>query len=426
MIEASVDFDQSDLYTPSEALNLFKSGSSTFSLVVPAEENVTWETVFPENTAYGLKADVSDFVLTYIENPFGGKSLTPMYLARGTAVTPEGRKVKFIQAVPAGRNQQTFSGEVAGLMAAAVTPPDDEGLKLGTFNPEQRRIQIQTPPPQAGPCVPAENQLSPILNLGEFGMLGLWSINAPTQNDRTGEPFSWFRSYQWYLIPPPGQPLPDISAVVAVFTSLGLQGRGSDPREMDALYKEWAKYNFCPLRVSGGSPTLFLYGTEGQTYDVSVARWVTYAYPFQNGGHWNVQISQNGLTVNNKQVDSIYYEYQPVRFDKPSTGWTVSKKDLAGFANKAGKQLGLTANETERLAFELNLAAYKVESEELFVGPIPQEEVDEKVTLSVSPTVPVARYHFYVDQASGKVTIPILTPIARSSQMAVEVGAYSK
>src|SRR3990167_1084813 len=133
MIEASVDFDQSDLYTPSEALNLFKSGSSTLSLVVPADQNVGWETVFPEKTAYGLKADVSDFVLTYIENPFGGKSLTPMYLARGTAVTSEGYHVKFLQAMPAVREQQTFSGEVAGLMAVAVTPADDECLKLGTF-----------------------------------------------------------------------------------------------------------------------------------------------------------------------------------------------------------------------------------------------------------------------------------------------------
>src|SRR3990167_8268543 len=421
MIEASVDFDQSDLYTPSEALNLFKSGSSTFSLVVPAEENVTWETVFPENTAYGLKADVSDFVLTYIENPFGGKSLTPMYLARGTAVTPEGRKVKFIQAVPAGRNQQTFSGEVAGLMAAAVTPPDDEGLKLGTFNPEQRRIEIQTPPPQAGPCVPAESQLSPILNLGEFGIIGLWSIGTI---DSSGQRYQ--RSGQWYLVPLAGQPLPDIYAVVAAFDATGFLGRGDKGvREMDNLQKEWAKYNFCPLRVSGSSPTLFLYGTEGQSYDVSVSRLLTYAYPLQNGGHWNVVVGQDELNVNNKQVDSIYYEYNPQKFDKPATGWRVSKKGLAAFANKVGSRLGLTSAETERLAFELDLAAYKVESEELFVGPIPQTEVDEKVTLSVSPQIPVARYHFYVDSEAGEAETPSLSPVVRTPEMILEVGAYS-
>src|SRR3989338_7961304 len=421
MIEASVDFAQNDLYTPSEALNLFKSGSSTLSLVVPADQKAAWDTVFPENTAYNLKANVTDFVLTYIENPFGGKSLTPMYLARGTAETAEGYQVKFLQAVPAGRNQQTLSGEVAVLMAAAVTPPDDEGLKRGTFNPEQRRIEIQTPPPQAGPCVPAESQLSPILNLGEFGMLGLWSIGTI---DSSGQRYQ--RSGQWYLVPLAGQPLPDIYAVVAAFDATGFLGRGDKGvREMDNLQKEWAKYNFCPLRVSGSSPTLFLYGTEGQSYDVSVSRLLTYAYPLQNGGHWNVVVGQDELNVNNKQVDSIYYEYKPLKFDKPATGWRVSKKGLAAFANKVGQQLGLTANETERLAFELNLAAYKVESEELFVGPIPQTEVDEKVALEVSPQVPVVRYHFYVDQAAAKGSVPSLTPITRSSSMVVEVGAFS-
>src|SRR3989338_11516742 len=394
MIEASVDFDQSDLYTPSEALNLFKSGSSTLSLVVPADQNVGWETVFPEKTAYGLKADVSDFVLTYIENPFGGKSLTPMYLARGTAVTPEGRKVKFIQAVPAGRNQQTFSGEVAGLMAAAVTPPDDEGLKLGPFNPEQRRIQIQTPPLQAGPCVPAAGQLSPILNLGEFGMLGLWTINAPSpeHNKEAGYegPFMWYRSGQWYLVPPLGTPLPEINAVIAAYQTLNLPVRGQEVRDMDALQNEWAKYNFCPLRLSGGSPTLFVYG-EG-TYDVSVGRQVTYAYPGQNNGKWTVEEGQG----------SIYYEYKPVRFEKPVQGWIVGRSELPALAQRIGKELGLTSSETERLAFELNLAAYKVDSDKLFVGPIAQSEVDEKVALAVSPQVPVARYHFYVEASSGQ------------------------
>src|SRR3989338_5146472 len=269
MIEASVDFAQNDLYTPSEALNLFKSGSSSLSLVVPAEQNAAWDTVFPENTAYNLKAKVTDFVLTYIENPFGGKSLTPMYLARGTATTAEGYQVKFLQAVPAGRNQQTLSGEVAGLMAAAVTPPDDEGLKLGTFNPEQRRIEIQTPPPQAGPCVPAESQLSPILNLGEFGIIGQFTINAQGEK----------RAGNWFFIPASISPLPNIDSVIAAFDTYNLEGKKAEVREMKKLNQEWQQFNFCPLRLTGSSPTLFVYGRKRQEYKISIDQAITYSYP---------------------------------------------------------------------------------------------------------------------------------------------------
>jgi len=415
MIEASVDFAQNDLYTPSEALNLFKSGSSTLSLVVPADQKAAWDTVFPENTAYNLKANVTDFVLTYIENPFGGKSLTPMYLARGTAETAEGYQVKFLQAVPAGRNQQTLSGEVAGLMAAAVTPPDDEGLKLGTFNPEQRRIEIQTPPPQAGPCVPAESQLSPILNLGEFGIIGQFTINAQGEK----------RAGNWFLIPASISPLPNIDSVIAAFDTYSLEGKKAEVREMKKLNQEWQQFNFCPLRLTGSSPTLFVYGRKRQEYKISIDQAITYSYPEAVNNSWTTKVSYDGLEIGSTKVHSIYYEYKPLKFDKPATGWRVSKKGLAAFANKVGSRLGLTSAETERLAFELNLAAYKVESEELFVGPIPQTEVDEKVALEVSPQVPVVRYHFYVDQASGKVTAPSLTPITRSASMVVEVGAFS-
>jgi len=415
MIEASVDFAQNDLYTPSEALNLFKSGSSTLSLVVPADQKAAWDTVFPENTAYNLKANVTDFVLTYIENPFGGKSLTPMYLARGTAETAEGYQVKFLQAVPAGRNQQTLSGEVAGLMAAAVTPPDDEGLKLGTFNPEQRRIEIQTPPPQAGPCVPAESQLSPILNLGEFGIIGQFTINAQGEK----------RAGNWFLIPASISPLPNIDSVIAAFDTYSLEGKKAEVREMKKLNQEWQQFNFCPLRLTGSSPTLFVYGRKRQEYKISIDQAITYSYPEAVNNSWTTKVSYDGLEIGSTKVHPIYYEYKPLKFDKPATGWRVSKKGLAAFANKVGSRLGLTSAETERLAFELNLAAYKVESEELFVGPIPQTEVDEKVALEVSPQVPVVRYHFYVDQASGKVTAPSLTPITRSASMVVEVGAFS-
>jgi len=227
------------------------------------------------------------------------------------------------------------------------------------------------------------------------------------------------------LIPASISPLPNIDSVIAAFDTYSLEGKKAEVREMKKLNQEWQQFNFCPLRLTGSSPTLFVYGRKRQEYKISIDQAITYSYPEAVNNSWTTKVSYDGLEIGSTKVHSIYYEYKPLKFDKPATGWRVSKKGLAAFANKVGSRLGLTSAETERLAFELNLAAYKVESEELFVGPIPQTEVDEKVALEVSPQVPVVRYHFYVDQASGKVTAPSLTPITRSASMVVEVGAFS-
>ena len=402
MIESTIEFTENDMLTPQEAINRFRDSNSLLTLIVPTDENAAWETVFPDNTAYDLNAEVKDFILTYIENPFGGKSLTPMYLTQGTAKTTDGYNVKFLQAIPALITQQSLSGEVAGLMALVI-PTDDPSLKLKTFNPEQRTQTVQQ---TASPCVPAENQLSPIVSLGELGMLGQWNINAPSpehKSDQFGQ-FAWFRSGRWYLIPPPGQSLPEINQIMAAFQSLNLPERGGyNPRELDALQNEWNKFNFCPLRVSGGSPTLLGYGKPDTVYSIKVGRSIVY------------------LNTNND--NSIYYEYQPVSFLRPSTGWIVDKDNLDNLAGKIAKQLNLTSQESSKLAFELNLAASKVVSKKLFVGPVPQTEVDSKIPLSVTPQVPVIRYHFYVSDSVGRVTAPTIKPLVRTAEMILELGA---
>ena len=415
MIESSNQYASADLVTPEEAIARFQSADSLLSLIVPVDNNLAWETVFPGNAAYDLNAQVSDILLTYIENPFGGQSLTPLYLARCTATTAEGYEVKFLQAIPALRNQlgmESAEGQVAGLLAAASPYPTqyyDESLKLGTFNPDQGTVQQQaiTYPRSASPCVPAEDQLSPIISLGEFGMLGQWTINAPSPGDKYGSGTTgkgYQQSGQWFLIPANPQVLPEINQVVTAFDSLGVVGRGAEggTRELDELQAEWRKYNFCPLRVSGGSPTLIGYGG---TYQVRVGREIVYLSPNPD--------------------NSIYYEYLPVKFSRPSQGWNVDKSDLSKFARTITKQLDLTSPEQDKLEFELNAAASKVNHQKLFVGLIPQSEVDGRIPLAVTPDVPVIRYHFYIGQANGPVLAPAIRPLVRSPQMILELGAVN-
>ena len=404
MIEASIDFSQPDLLTPEEALNRFRNGTSSLSLVEPVDENAAWETVFPGNTAYNLNASVNDVMLTYVENPFAGKSLTPMYLSRGTAQTVEGYQVRFLQALPALKNQQSLSGEVAGLMAQNQPIPTqfyDETLKLGTFNPEQRSLP-QTPP-EGSPCVPAENQLSPIIDLGEFGRVGQFTLNIPTlaPGQKT------VRARQWFLIPASTSYLPEINSVISAFDSLSLEEKHADEiRDLDELQKQWDKYNFCPLRLTGSSPTLIGYGKSGSSYRIEVGRNIVY------------------LKTNSD--NTIYYEYQPVSFTRPENGWNVNKASLNSLVRDVGKELGLTAGETDKLVFELNLAASKVTADVLFVGPIGQNEVDQMVPLKVTPQVPVQRYHFYVARAGQEVAAPNLTPVSRTAEMVLELGAVAQ
>ena len=415
-IGSSTDYSLSDLITPENAVAKFRENKTQLSLIVPSDNNIPWITVFPDNTAYDLTASVNDIMLVYIENPFGGQSLTPMYLTRGKGVTSQGYNVEFLQAIPALNNQQQAfyedgyaSEDVAGLMAQ-VGPTDDPTLKLKTFQPEQQTVTGQM---SGESCVPAESQLSPIISLGALGNIGKWTIGAPSPNDTAkteGVPeyqqFQWYRSEQWYLIPASAQVLPSIDEVVTAFDLLPLTGRGSNIRDMSALQNEWNKNKFCPLRASGGSPTLFGYGKSGEEYEVKVGRSIVY--------------------LNTNSDNTIYYEYQPVKFNKPGEGWNILKSDLNQFAQNVGNQLGLTGSEIKKLDFELDLSASKVHSENLYIGLINQNEVDQKVALTVSPNVPVKRFHFYVSKAGNSVRAPELSPLKRTPEMVLEVGAVAQ
>lgn len=69
-ITETKQYSSSDLLSPDEAFNQFISHKAKFSLTIPAGSgSVDWAKVYPNNKADGKKAVITDYLLTYLENP---------------------------------------------------------------------------------------------------------------------------------------------------------------------------------------------------------------------------------------------------------------------------------------------------------------------------------------------------------------------
>src|SRR3990167_9713130 len=113
----------------------------------------------------------------------------------------------------------------------------------------------------------------------------------------------------------------------------------------------------CPIGLTGVSPTIFTYSPNTKVQPLAPI-----LYLEQNSQY-------------------LYYEYDStnISFNKPKEGWVVDKEDLVKFSNNLSDILRLTSIEYERLLFELNFSAVDVKSEKLYIGLIPQEEINEKL-----------------------------------------------
>jgi len=183
----------------------------------------------------------------------------------------------------------------------------------------------------------------------------------------------------------------------------------------------------CPVRISGNSPTIFIYGQVGQTFTLQPLSSITYAEPGLSSSKWNIKIQSGGtLQVNGSSNQYLYYEHTPVSFARPQKGWTTTKSNLDALVTALSKKFGLNSKEADRLLFELQFASSSVKSTELFVGIIPQKEVAANLPLRVSPSVSAQRLHFYVGKKEGSVVSPQVNPIQRTKSMILEIGAVGK
>ena len=442
------------LLSPEQALEAFQQNKSQLSLTLQAGSGaVDYQRVYPNNLAQAKTATITDYVLVYLELPpdVSQTNLVPMYLIRGTTQLDSGYRVKFTQILPAVKG--TVAGETTSLAQT------DSSLKLGTFQPSiNPSVPLPTPtttstqitsiptgttitiPPSDSKCTPPISYLNPIytvngLTYGYFTYLyyiPTWSLSFDPKTSAHTPQEAQTRLEEM-------QKLFDIITQIEAHYSQVLE---TDPaskaskqmvtlrkRSFGGVLSEFSTIQSgCALRVTGGSPTLFIYGNPGTKLSLSVNHPLTYADPPLTQSLWDTTMGKDVLTVNGLLRQFIYYEYQPVQFTKPDTGWVIKKSEIEDFAkNTLAPELQLTATETDRLIFELSHAAFSINSEYIFIGPIDQKEIDVKLPLSISPKPElVTRLHFYVHGQDTFMNIkpPTLSPIERKTFMILELGAF--
>ncbi len=419
----SAPSEPTNLISFDDAQKKLKSNQYEFLLTTPAGAGDTpWARIYPGNAATGKQATVTETTIAYLENPstVDQKYLLPYYIFRGYTYLTSGYLVEFIATVPAVDSNPQASNNifVKDVFAAVDTPNSDKGQKQSTFDLTPVPTPTDTPTDTTS-CVPPTSQLNPVYTVNgvQFGWSNVKLYQGRLTTSRKGF---------WYYIPS-GTASNFQNDVNQVITQVKSMVGETDFREFDKILEDYQlKGANCPVRVTGTSPTLFIYGKPGSHYSVEVKHNLTYTDPPQTDDAWRIKLTSNGIvTDTGYNRPYIYYEYMPVTFSKPSTGWNVPKKDLHALADNIATALVLTPSEQSRLRAELSHAATTIDAKELFVGLISNEELNRFVPLSISPPIDTQRFHFYIGTAHGSVSEPVLHPVMRSENMALELGSYA-
>lgn len=428
----------SDFLTPQDAWQQITEGKG-LSFTVPAGEGVVdVKKAFVNGRATAPVFNATDVIIAYLEVPAGSQEVAaPMYVFLGSATLDTGYEVRVIKTIPATK----LGLSAATSIGASVAGVSDTQLAQADLDPESLKLRtltlVPTYPAQiaemvAG-CQPSEFQLSPQYPLPPYGKVGPWSI--PPWRYKADGSLQQFTVGTYYLIPGTPSSLPEINAVIEAFTALNVPdpgGQKAQPRQIGNLQNEWNRFNLCPLRLTGGSPSVFVYAPAGTRVIVDPVSKLTYADPKVSSGAWNVNVTETGVLANGVKRDYLYYEYDPtqVDFTRPAQGWNVTRENLSDLADTIGASMGLNRQETDRLSFELSHAADDVDGHSLFVGLIPQSALDAQLPLTAFSTatqsVPLTRVHFYVGKSGGAVQAPQLTPLTRSTHMILELGSFAQ
>jgi hypothetical protein len=343
----------------------------------------------------------------------------------GYGVLHSGYRAKILAAVAASKNN---------VLSAATQ-------KQGTFlQPESKITSVQTPTVRPTRSPTSQNNPTGVPQITtKCAVPPKVADLSNVQTDKNGIIFGQLasadpgRTYnpdrevgQWFIVPTRSLDVQQLSAVLSSFYST--VGRVKQrPLMVIALEYERASGDQCAVRITGESPTVFLYSDSPITAHLRPFS-TTYADPKLMNGAWSVTIENSAvLNGNNETRDYLYYEYRRVAFDKPRAGWNIKKSSLAHLVNHLRSQLQLTELETERLAFEMNRASVNYRSNDtLYIGLIPQSEIDQKLPIAMVPEPDHRyRYHFYVsgEPSDAVINPPSLTPVVRGGLTMVEFGA---
>ncbi len=419
----SAPSEPTNLISYDDAQKKLKSNQYEFLLTTPAGAGDTpWTRIYPGNAATGKQATVTETTIAYLENPsiVNQKYLLPYYIFRGYTYLTSGYLVEFIATVPAVDSNPQASNNifVKDVFAAVDTPNADKGQKQSTFDLTPAPTPTDSPLDTTS-CVPPTSQLNPVYTINgvQFGWSNVKLYQGKLTTSRKGF---------WYYIPS-GSASNFQNDVNQVITQVKSMVGETDFREFDKILEDYQlKGANCPVRVTGASPTLFIYGKPGSHYSVEVNHNLTYVDPPQTDDAWQIKLTSNGIVTDiGYNRPYMYYEYMPVTFARPSAGWTVQKKNLNALADNIATALVLSSAEKSRLRAELSHAATTIDAQELFVGLINNDELNKLVPLSITPSIHTQRYHFYVGKAQGSSIEPVLYPVMRSENMALELGSYA-
>lgn len=422
-----------------------KNNQSESLLTIPSGTGVvSFDKVYPGNIAIAKKAIITESLVAYLEKPpvVAQSTLSPYFIFRGYAQLDSGYRVNFIATVPASEtktNNQVVLGEF-----------DDRTPKQGT-------LSFDTPIPTQQPTVSLRNppnQIEDKIKEGESFTPTSTSTSTPTSTS-TCLSLSDFDSIQevggakigylqqenqlngYYVIPnSPNINMEEIEKATEKYLKEYYktgQGSGYLANSLERLIQVAEIYNnqLCPTRISSYSPTIFLYAKENKSITVQSQFVPSYTDPpITDNLSWDIVIKgENNLSINSLSRPYLYYEYKPLSFNQPEKGWLIEKNNLPQLANHISSQLILNGKEKERLIFELNHAASDIKGNNLFIGLINQEELNQKLPLTITPNPDkIYRYHFYIREAKGQQQVqpPLLLPIKRSPFMILELGAVGE
>jgi hypothetical protein len=377
----------------------------------------SFDKVYPDNNVTVKRAVIDEALVAYLEEPPGvsQSKLEPYYIFKGTAELESGYNAKFVAGVVAseGNRLAWWPGRVAKAESGAG---GSTGIPTTTPPPPP-----PTPPPPPVVCIPSVSDLTNIRNVSPGVNVGQLKTEAVARARATGDNA---RAGDWYMYPTTGA----LTAADVITALEALQREFPDvndrnPARVQAELESFRNSN-CPIRLTGKSPTVFVYGPTGANLGIEVGSLVSYADPGLVKRAWEATVVPGGVSVGSKMRPYLYYEYEQNVFTRPKEGWQTTVSGLPDLANKLSLALGLNSLEAERLLFELRHAAVSVGQKELFVGLADNGEVNAKLPLKVEPFATVERLHFYVGaRGSSEVEEPVLNPVARSGLMILEIGA---
>ncbi len=471
----------SQIITPDSAYGLLKNNKAENTIAIPSGiGEFDWNTVFPKGGVGGNNAKIDGFELVYIDNGASAlqKTYAPVYLFRGNVTLNNGYNVNFIQTIPASKN--LYSGvQIASnsLQLQTFTPAPT------SINPTQEIIS-PTPATNTTPTLAPDAKAPPVIPSQPYDCSDTSQIGSPDiqtftvivngESVKIANPASarstfyvaekttdateitkyrdlfykaLAQQYVWNYRNGQGATVPTKPL------NSNLQSSANSDYVYNIVMKEYNTllrsqsagqnhgvrvgsgaltrtiYAYSPCYLTGMSPTVFLYSDTPQNFSVKPS-FAVYTEPLTSNA-WNIIANKTGILKFDDAIsDYLYYEFNPkkVTFEKQEKGFILLRDDIKSFAPKLSQEMKLNSKESERLLFELELAAkdLPVNTEFIKISLVPNSELNSKLPLSVSPEPEQTnRYHFVLSKASksDKSDRPSIPTVKRGSSTLVELGA---